>query len=695
MDYEQDNAAAPVETGMPASGAEEKAEVSEARAALVKEWCEKVSDAKAHWKDVFKAMRESMDFCMYGSEKAWRKAGNYTVPILPRYINQTVSQLYARNPKSVFKRRQKLMYKLWDGRSDTLQAAMESAVVGDQTALALVQEVLAVRQQNLMLDRMGQTLQFLCDYYLGEQGRNYKQQIKAAVRRVKTCKVAWIKLGYQRMLEERPEVSAQINDATSKLASIQSALAGMAGDKLDEQSADAEKLRLNLEDLKRDQHIIAREGPVLDFPKADQIIVDPECTHLKSLTGANWIAHEFEMSPAKVKSIWKCDVGSNFTPYSKDGKAYKKGATADKKACCRVYQIFDKENLQELVVVEGYKDFAKEPATPVVYTERFWPVFPIVFNEVEHHEEIYPLSDAEQAKDIQNEYNRGRQGLREHRIAARPYWVEGVGMDDTQKAKLADHAAHEVVTLATLGTGQKIEDLLQRGPAAPIDPNLYELESHFTDLTRVIGFQEAQIGGVSGATATESSIAQQSQSSAQSDNVDDLDEVLTELVQAMAQVMLLNVDKQTVMEIVGDGAVWPDSPESREEAAKELYLEVEAGSSGRPNRAADLANLERAVPYVMQIPGIKPEALAKKYLPLLDIDVEDALADGMPSITAINAMMAKMGGAAGGPGAAGAAQTGNPATDPSSQGGQGGQNAPGTQRNEPGAQPAYTAPNAA
>lgn len=686
MAYEDESAAA--EPAAETAESTDKPQISEARTALVKEWCGKVEAAKEHWKPVFKAMRESQDFAMFGADKAWRKSGAYTVPILPRYINQTVSQLYARNPKAVFKRKQRLQYKLWDGRSDSLQAAMEMAQVGEPTSMALIQEVLAVRQQNLMLDRMGQTLQYVYEYYLGEQGRNYKQQIKATVRRVKTCKIGWIKLGFQRLLEPRPEVSAQIEDVTSKLSAIEATLDAVGSEKIDEQSARMEELRLNLADLERDQFIIAREGPVLDFPKSDQIIVDPECTHLKSLTGAGWVAHEFEMTPDRIKKIYKVDIGSDFRAYDKDGKPYREKKNG--KPCARVYEIWDKENQQVMVVCEGYCDFIREPATPEIYLERFWPFFPIVFNEAEHYDEIYPLSDVEQAKDIQNEYNRSREALREHRIAARPYWVHGFGAENEELKKLSNHSAHEVLGIPSLGTGQKIEDMLQRGPTAPIDPNLYELESHFTDLLRTIGYQEAQMGAVAGATATESSIAQQAQSAAQSDNVDDLDEVLTELARAAGQVLLLNVDKQTVIEIVGDGAVWPDTPETREEAAKELYLEVEAGSSGRPNKAAELANMERAVPMLQMLPGVNPTPIAKKYLGLLDIDVEDAIAEGMPSITAINAIVAKMGGTA--PGAEGGQPTGDPATDPASQGGQGAQNAPAAVQTQEGPQPGFPAP---
>ena len=64
----------------------------------------------------------------------------------------------------------------------------------------------------------------------------------------------------------------------------------------------------------------------------------------------------------------------------------------------------------------------------------------------------------------------------------------------------------------------------------------------------------------SGATATETSIAENSRMSSTSDNVDDLDEWLTEITKSGGQLMLMQLSKQTIEEIVGPGAAWPDMP---------------------------------------------------------------------------------------------------------------------------------------
>ncbi|MGZ5987568.1 MAG: hypothetical protein ACXWLZ_00830, partial [Rhizomicrobium sp.] len=154
------------------------------------------------------------------------------------------------------------------------------------------------------------------------------------------------------------------------------------------------------------------------------------------------------------------------------------------------------------------------------------------------------------------------------------------------------------------------------------------------------------------------------------------------LARAMGQLLLTELSKDTVIEIAGPGAVWPDLPPSREEIVKDLILEVEAGSSGRPNNAATLANYERAMPWLSMLPGVNPAPLAKKGLKALDIDADDMIIEGAPSIQAINQMAGQQNMHAGaGPNA------------PQNQGGQGDSNGKQPEQpNEPGPQPAFPAP---
>lgn len=664
---------------MPMTPSNAPDSIDPARRALVSEWQSKIRAGKKHLEPAFKRMDECQQIAVYGADKEWVNGDNYVVPVVKRHIDQTVAALYARNPKAVATRKGKIMYSLWDGTSETAMAALELSKMGDPNATAMLQEINAVREQTRMLDKMGRTLETLWTYYINEQAYNYKLQLKSMVRRTKVNGVAYVELDFQRILEKRAEITAQINDVTDQIAHIEMLLAKQAEDDIPADSARVEELRLLLRDLQEQEEIIVREGPVFDFLKSNEVIFDPAVRHLKTWAGGRWIAREYDLTPDEILEIYKVDVSKNFTKYQTDNPRWKQGKDEKKKDCAKVWRVQDKKNGQFFTICDGYPDFLVEPAKPVVAVERFFTIFALVFNEVESEDDIIPPSDVWISRHMQNEYNRSRQGLREHRIANRPYYVTERGkLEEADKAKLESRPANAVVELNALLPGQKIQDVLQRGEVVPIDPNQYEVNMIYQDMLRVVGSQEANLGSTAGSTATESSIAENSRMSTLADNVDDLDELLTELAKATSQLMLLELSKETVLEIAGPGAVWPDLRPTREEIVKDLTLEIKAGSSGRPNKAAELANLERAMPFVLQMPGLNPKPLLKRYLDLLDIDMDEAIAEGLPSVTALNAQMAKQ------------VQAMMAGADPANGGGA--LNAPSTQANEPQGQPGYNAP---
>src|SRR5690606_5773331 len=150
-------------------------------------------------------------------------------------------------------------------------------------------EVMQAKQTMLLFDRMAQTLEILFKYYCEEQDCGYKEQFKALVRRVKVCGVGYVKLGFQRILQKNPDVVAAIADATDKIARLEALQQKMVEGDTQPGEADIEELRLTLQELSTQVEIIVREGPVLSFPRATEIIVDKKCRHLKTFAGARWI----------------------------------------------------------------------------------------------------------------------------------------------------------------------------------------------------------------------------------------------------------------------------------------------------------------------------------------------------------------------------------------------------------------------
>lgn len=673
----------------------EKVEPSEEVKKLVALWTKRVKDGEEHAKPAFDRIRRNMEVARLGADKAWVASDKYTVPIVLRHINQSVATLYAKNPQPQAKRRKRLEYQIWDGTLSSLQAAKQSAdsnaqmgLPPDPQGVAMLQEIMSVKQQNQMLDRVGKTLEYLFSYYTSEEEPNFIIQMKQLVRRTKVCGVSYMWLDFQRLMEPQPEVSARIEDTVSKIERVKVLMKQLADDEIQEGSAELAELQSNLADLQNDEYIILREGPVVGFPAATEIVLDPKTRQIRGLVGTGWVAYRRHFTPDEAQEVYGVDLGKDFKPYYSDGKGGTRtadaGETARDDSIACFWEVWHKKNKQTFVICDGYKDFIVAPATPKCMSSRFWPLYPLVFNDVEVDPEekgaVYPLSDIEILAHPQKEYNRARETLRQHRIANTPQWVAPTGaLEDKDKQNLGSADAHILIELNGLQNGQKVDEILQRKPTQAIDVALYDVNGVMQDVERSIGGAQENIGGNSNGTATSSSIAESSRSVAAESNVNDLDECLSELAAGMSEIMLLELSAETVTKIVGPGAVWPQM--TAQDVAEQIYLDIKAGSSGKPNRAAELANMERGLPLLLQLPGVNPTPLAEKYASLLEIEIEDLIIEGIPSITAMNALAGRQVQ----PG------TGDPATDPNAQGAEGGQNATKPGQNSPPGQAAHPA----
>lgn len=684
------------------------------RAEFVKRWIDTIKKSKKHFEGRFKKMRDDQEFAR---GKQWvgqtENDERYVANITQRHINQRVSSLYAKNPTAVAKRRQTIDFTIWDESTQSITEAMQMLQMGQQAmamgamptpeqaapfiqAQALIAELQEVKQRRLMMDRMGKTMEILFHYFMRELEPSFKTQAKQLIRRTETNGVGYVKLGFQRQMERRPDVGAKLGDLTQRLSYLRG-LAGSAmsesregSDSYEKSLAEIEELEVGVQQLMNQPMLIIKEGLVFDFPRSTQIIVDKNCINLKGFIGADWIAHEFLFSCDEVKEIYGIDLGGKATPYSEatDGSATVAQITnapnspnmTDAKIL--LWEVYHKPSGTMFTIADGFDGYVEEPEAPRVELERFWPIYALTFNDVEDEKDIYPDSDVRLLRAMQVEHNRSREGLREHRIANRPAYggVKGI-LEEQDKVKLASHSINELIEF-NVPVGTDIKTILQPMAKVPIDPNVYDTSPFFDDVQKVVGAQQADFGGVSGVAATEVSVAEGSRLSTLQSNIDDLDDFLSELARGSGQILLKEMSVETVKKIAGHGAVWPQL--SAQDVADELYLEIEAGSSGRPNRAQEIANLERIAPTLLQVPGINPAWLAKKVVKVVDdtVDLSDAVIESMPSMTALNAM-------SGNPQPA----TGDPTTDPAQQGKEGGDKTQNAQQTGGGAQPSYRQPS--
>jgi hypothetical protein len=602
------------------------------------------------------------------------------------------------------------------------------------------------------MDRMGQTIEILFGHYTGEDFPDFKKRMKANVRRTKTTGVGYTEVSFHRAMEPDPDVIDRIGDMQRELALIASREADLKDDIYGEDDPRAIELDSMLKTLEEEKMRIVTEGVVFDFPRSTDIIPHRKCTQLAGFIGCDYVTREYAMDVEDIQATFDVDVSGNYKVYVNgdtkntstmgdtaggsqegdrdnytDGDKIKTDKKNPKGKAC-VWRVMNKKTRQAFWLCDGYPGYLREPAAPESQVHGFWTIFALIFNEVEDEEEVIPTADVHYLKHPQKEYNNARQGLREHRRANRPkYFAKRGALEEADKASIESAPAHAVIEIGGIEGNMTIDQLIQPMKQINIDPNLYETSSIMKDVLYGVGVQSADMGQTGDATATESSIAEQSRMSTLASNVDDLDEHLSEIARCAGQIMLQQLNKETVIEIVGPGAVWPEL--NADQVAKELFLEIRAGSSGRPNQAAELAALERAMQYLIQLGHISPPVLARKYCDLLDLDEDEFIVEGMPSILALNAMAQQHAQAvgqigvntasaavnaqhappAGGPaaplpngsrpapgGPAGAPQMphGNPAQNPAMQGAAGHGNMPVAPGVTPQGQPEYPAPTA-
>jgi hypothetical protein len=680
---------------------------TESRRALVAQMGKQVQTAREYWTtNAFNQMRRDMrfaagdqwprDLALPGDENFLDDHDNrYVANITLRHIQSRTASIYGKNPKIVAHRKKRLLSRLWDGSSQTLQAAMQAAQADplNPTPQMIIQDALQTMQQNQQADAMARTLELMFEHEVDEQPVPFKVQMKGVVRRGLTTSVGYVKLGYQIVMKRNPEVDAQIENYSQQLATVERLSADIADGEIEQNDAQAEQLRLTLQSLAEQENIVTREGLTFTFPHSTAIIPDLNCQSLRGFVGAEWVAEEYFLTADKIKEIYSKDVKSAGGGHGADNagqprdylrssegtfSADQRGASTSADTYHCVWEIYSRIDGMVYVVCDGYPDFLVEPSAPDVSLERFYPWFAFVVNEVYCENKLFPPSDVFLMRDMQREINRARQGLREHRRAAIPKtFVRKGALSTSDKEALESPLPHTVVELDALQPNEDIGKVLQAHAGPQIDPRLYDTNAAYEDHLRTLGQQEANLGGTSGATATEASIAEGSRVSSVSAVVDDLDEFLSEIARAAGQILLMKCSKEKVTETVGPGAVWPEL--RREQIAREIFLDIEAASTGRPNKAQEIQNAQAVFPLLMQIPGVSPEFLAKELLRRMDdrLDVTDAFAPGVPSIMMMNQANAATQGGAAAPGSAGRAQ--DPANDPNAQGGQGANNASTTE----------------
>lgn len=635
--------------------------IDPSREQLVKDMCAEVKADKAHHDKAFKRIKDNMKFVRDATTKEeYRTGKKYVADIVGHHLDQKVAKLYAKNPEATYNRRPRRNFQYWDEDPQTIENILKGmAPQGpglpptplDPQSEQILNDFINGMAMEKMFSGMGDTLVKTFNYYLDEQKPKFKSQMKQMVRRALICSVGYLKIGYQREMQRRSSYQAQLDDVTLKLENIQRLQEDIQeGDVMPEDS-EIESLRLQQQAIMDDPDAmeVIREGLVFDFPKATAIIPARDTEQLAGFVNGSRVTHEIMLPAAEIQKKYGIKLSpGKFTAYEKKGsgsnESYKSVSSSSVNSSLNrmfgcVWEIYDKNTGLVYTCLEGYCDFLEEPGTPNVEVEGFYPIYALVFGGIEDEDEIYPKSDARKFMPIQDAWNQNREGLKEHRLAARPRYAMMKGMlDKEDKTAIMSLPAHHTIEL-NIPQDKKLEDVFGEIPHSGVDNNLYDTSPYVQDMQMSMGANETALGAISDQTATAVQGAASSNMTATDSNIDDMDDFLSEIARDGGQILMLNMSKDKVIEIVGPGAVWPDLQQNRAIVVKELYLEVRAGSSGKANKTIEIANFERLSPILQAIPGLNKNAILREAIKRLDdkLDPDDFI-DNSLSIVASNAM---------------------------------------------------------
>ena len=625
-------------------------ELDQARNA-VKLWCRRVNASKLKFDKDFKRMKKNMEF-VYGLQWDGQTDLNddrYVAHIALRLIQQKVATLYAKNPTAVATRRPRLDYQIWDEEMESLTDAVMQSQVMVQSGLPLPMEVAALfadyqhgKQQQKLVDKFCKTFEIVYGYQIDASKPEFKEQVKQAVRRAVITGVAYARPIFCRDGDtyQQPFATDTKSGVEDRVDRVKAIVRRIDEEDLAEDSPEYQNLRSLMASLGASQTLHNEtslpERLEFDFPGPTSIIPDPRCRNLVDFVAARWIAQEYILPVAVVNEIFevKVETGSGdgmANVVNLDSKQVESNNRGEDNNLSDPFteknvillEIFDYTNKTRFFIVDGWKDYVQPPEPVTPNLSGFWNHFALVFNNTEvdpgSDASIFPPSDVQTLLSAAKEWNRTRQDLRDHRRASCPRYVFRAGSISPEDVeKIAAASPNTAVELKTVQPDMPLDKVIMAMPMMQIDAALYDTSMLEQDLMLGANMQQANIGPAQpNVTATVGNIAEQSRMNVSASNVDDLDGWLSRIAQAGGEMCLQEMSVDVVKQIAGLGAVWPDSVESRRDFLNEVFMAIQAASSGRPNKAVDIQNYAQIAP-LLQAAGANPIALVEEGVKRLD-----------------------------------------------------------------------------
>lgn len=461
-----------------------------------------------------------------------------------------------------------------------------------------------------------------------------KSRMKMSVLSALTEYFGVVKMTYQRDIRTDPIIRDRMNDAQDNLVQLDGLIQQLEDP---ENRSEAELKKRELEEtirgLESKTEIVAAEGLVIDRVLFDNMIIDPDVVEFDDYENANWLAQAIPMQRGAAEARYKVDLksakafkGARGTmgddkpeavqPAGIFGGVGQAAPGGDEETIC-ILEIWDKRTQLVYTMADGCEFFCREPYAVEAVGQRWYPYFILPYAVLPGQFVAPCLVDL--TEKLQNEHNETRDKFAAHREINKPGWIgDRESVDQKNVTRFKDSVLGEI-TLVDAG-GRPLNQVIMPKQSIPVNPADYDTAPIRFDWEQVTGLQDAARSTiVQPKTATEASIMQQSLSGRTAEFRDKLEDLLLEMDEYGAQILLQELTPAQVERYTGPNEIeetidpttgqpvhvvkpaydWPQL--NRDQIFDMVEINIIPGTTGAPDKAQSQEIWTRAFPVVQQL----------------------------------------------------------------------------------------------
>ena len=574
---DQINSQSPTSLGLESTAKAQSQEPNQQDQALCKKLMEWNHSVEKFWADDFKIMKANREYLSGKMGYEDDKSGAVRANLCFSTLHALLPHIYARNPDiSVFPS---------EGVSQDQIQAIKSLSHSLETAI----------------DRA-----FI-------EKTNLKPIAKRCIRGALTTKIAWTKLVYQRDYFNDPVTVNRIEDEQDNIARLEEKIQSLT-DPLERVDDEAELLRLKnmVEGLQREIEVPVRQGLSLQRIMPEHLLVDPAIMEIGDILQARRLTHVIPIPMSKAKARFPGVDLSSATTYTweemhiEKGESNRAGSTIVKSGTqgvedpiVKVYELWDKDDYTVYTMIDGVKEFVKEPMQPESQPERWYPFFPLSFYDVDG--QFLGLDLITLIRELTDEYNSIRTQQAEHREVSIPTWIADKTTEQDSLERHKDATLGEIVIVDA--GGRPISDVITAAQNPPYNPAIYDTSPILRDVDMMSGLPDAQRSSIGRSkTLGEAELLNEGLETRTAEMRDNIEAWINDMAIAACEILLQEWTPDQIVKYIGPEAFqsWPMAL-SKEQVFDKISISIRSGTSGKPNQLKEKQQWAEIMPVINQI----------------------------------------------------------------------------------------------